>query len=306
MPLFCNKKGENMRRHHKVMVGSFSTVIIVLLIVFGVTLYSIKLKQEAYQNQLTDKISDLESRIIEMESNTNSKINDLSSSLIKTQNNLESLQTEVVDIDEEFGELKATTSADFSGIVQNAIKSVVSVRTDVGQGTGFLVSPEGYVVTNIHILQDGSEIYVLNYEREKIDAGLMGYNEKFDLALLKLEDKKSNYSYLDLGDSDEVEAGQKVVAIGNPLGLEFSVSEGIVSAVHRQGVNNVSAYLQTDAALNPGNSGGPLIDTQGEVIGINNFKVKESENLGFALESNYIRSVINSISQENFNQTIIE
>lgn len=298
-----------MRKHHKWILGSFTTVVIILLIVLSVTLYSVKIKQEAYQQQLTNKIFELQNKITEIQSDTNSKINELSSSILQTQNKMDELQGRVGDIGQEFSELKSTSSADFSGIVQEAVKSVVTVRTDIGQGTGFIIDENGYVVTNVHVLEGGSKVYVLNYQREKINAGLVGYNEKFDLALLKLisdSDSENNYDYLELGDSGKVEVGQKVVAIGNPLGLEFSVSEGIISAVHREGINEIPAYIQTDAALNPGNSGGPLLDNQGEVIGINNFKVKGSENLGFALESNYIKNIINNISQRNLNQTIIE
>ena len=98
---------------------------------------------------------------------------------------------------------------------------------------------------------------------------------------------------------------EKVIAIGNPLGLQFSVSEGIVSAVHRQGPSQTNSYIQTDAALNPGNSGGPLINKQGKVIGINNFKVGGGESLGFALESNYIENIVNQIALEKLNQTLI-
>ena len=87
--------------------------------------------------------------------------------------------------------------------------------------------------------------------------------------------------------------------------MQFSVTEGIVSAVHRTGPSQLESYIQTDAALNPGNSGGPLINKQGEVIGINNFKIGTGENLGFALESNYIIEAINSISEEFLNQTLI-
>ena len=108
-----------------------------------------------------------------------------------------------------------------------------------------------------------------------------------------------------LGNSDKVQVGEKVIAIGNPLGLQFSVSQGIISAVHRIGINGIEAYLQTDAALNPGNSGGPLINTQGKVIGINNFKIGSGENLGFALESNYIIDSVNDIYFQLFNETLI-
>jgi len=126
----------------------------------------------------------------------------------------------------------------------------------------------------------------------------VGYDAKLDIALLKIE---GDYREIELGDSDDVQVGEKVIAIGNPLGLQFSVSEGIVSATDREGSNGLEAYIQTDAALNPGNSGGPLINKQGEVIGINNFKVGSSESLGFALESNYIKEAVNGISQEQLN-----
>ena len=105
--------------------------------------------------------------------------------------------------------------------------------------------------------------------------------------------------------SDDVQIGEKVIAIGNPLGLSFSVSEGIVSAVNREGSNGLPYYIQTDTALNPGNSGGPLINTDGEVIGINNFKIAGGENLGFSLESNYIEDSVNEISLERLDEIIL-
>ena len=124
-----------------------------------------------------------------------------------------------------------------------------------------------------------------------------------DIAILKIDE--TTYSPLILANSNNIQVGEKVIAIGNPLGLQFSVSEGIVSAVHRKGDNNINAYIQTDASLNPGNSGGPLIDTEGKVIGINNFKVSGSESLGFALESNYIKEVINNIYNGIYGEDLI-
>ena len=125
---------------------------------------------------------------------------------------------------------------------------------------------------------------------------------QFDLALLKIE---GDYERLRLGNSDSISAGEKVIAIGNPLGLQFSVSQGIVSAIHREGLNGIEAYIQTDAALNPGNSGGPLINTEGKVIGINNFKVGNSESLGFALESDFIKDEINKIALEILGEDLL-
>ena len=130
----------------------------------------------------------------------------------------------------------------------------------------------------------------------------VGYDGTLDIALLKAQ---GDYNSLNLENSDDVQIGEKVIAIGNPLGLQFSVSQGIVSAVHRQGTNGLNAYIQTDAALNPGNSGGPLINTNGEVIGINNYKIGSSESLGFALESNYIKQAVNDISQKELGQDLV-
>ena len=123
-----------------------------------------------------------------------------------------------------------------------------------------------------------------------------------DVALLKIE---GDYNSLIFDDSDDVRIGEKGIAIGNPLGLSFSVSEGIVSALNREGSNGLKIYIQTDASLNPGNSGGPLIGTDGKVIGINNFKAR-GENLGFALESDYIKQSVNEISLDRLNMTILE
>ena len=108
------------------------------------------------------------------------------------------------------------------------------------------------------------------------------------------------------GDSDDVQVGEKVIAIGNPLGLSFTVTGGIISAVDRIGPNGLDVYIQTDAALNPGNSGGPLINKEGKVIGINNFKAGgESENIGFALESNYIIDAVNDIALKEIGRALI-
>ena len=123
-----------------------------------------------------------------------------------------------------------------------------------------------------------------------------------DIALLKIN---ADYPRLKLADSDDIIQAEKVIAIGNPYGLSFSVSEGIVSAIHREGPNGLNIYIQTTAELNSGNSGGPLINKNGKVIGMNNFKLGNSEGLGFALESNYVKSVVNEIATQTLGQGLI-
>jgi len=285
-----------MKGHHKWIIGGASTMILVYMIVIGILLNGAIVKQELNHNEVSKKINDIKSTQTE----TQSKLNELTENLIETQKSLdilgESLNTKI-------NQIKASTSSDFSGIIEDSLKSVVTVKTDVGQGTGFIISDEGFIVTNAHVLAGGKRVSVLDYEQNEHSTELIGYNISLDIALLKIS---GNYNFLELGDSEDIQIGEKVIAIGNPLGLQFSVSEGIVSAINREGTNGVYAYIQTDAALNPGNSGGPLINKQGEVIGINNFKIGEGESLGFALESNYIKAVVNQISQEVYGINLIK
>lgn len=284
-----------LKKHHKWLIGSFSSIVIIFMVVTGILLNGIIVKQTLNHNELSNRIENLQT-------DTQSKLNELTNSLIEIESSLEETQTTLEKNQEELTKLKASTSSDFSGIIEDAIKSVVTVRTDVSQGTGFLITSDGYIVTNAHVLSGGKEVYVLDYEQNKRTTEFIGYDATLDIALLKIS---GNYDYLELGDSDDIDVGEKVIAIGNPLGLQFSVSEGIVSGVDRLGPNDIEAYIQTDAALNPGNSGGPLINTQGDAIGINNFKVSDGESLGFALESNYIEEAVNGISQETLGEDLL-
>lgn len=277
------------------MIGGLSTFLIVLLIANSVFIYIL-------YGQLQLSYNRIESDIQELKTDTQSKLNELTINVLQTQEELNSLGSEIGSIGQEMNLLKASAGEDFSGIIEEAIKGVVTIRTDVGQGTGFIISEEGYIVTNAHVLVGGREIKAITYEQKSIDAEFIGYNPDLDIALLKIS---GNYKELQLANSNDVQIGEKVIAIGNPLGLQFSVSQGIVSAMRRPGPSGLEAYIQTDAALNPGNSGGPLINKQGKVIGINNFKIGGGENLGFALESNYIKDSVNEISQKVMNQTLI-
>jgi len=282
-----------MKRHHKIIIGSFTSIVIIFMIVSGILINMVLTRQNLNYNSLNNKID-------ELQADTNAKLTELTQTLLTTKQTVEKSQ-------EELSLLKASAGEDFSGIIEDAIKSVVTIRTDVGQGTGFIITDDGYIVTNAHVLADAfgylaTGIKAITYEQNIISADFIGYDGTFDIALLQI---LGNYEKLKLADSEDVQIGEKVIAIGNPLGLQFSVSDGIVSAVHRTGINELEAYIQTTAALNPGNSGGPLINTQGKVIGINNFKVSGGENLGFALESNYIKDIVNEIAEQQLNQSLI-
>src|SRR5204863_27059 len=135
-------------------------------------------------------------------------------------------------------------------------------------GSGVIASPDGYIVTNVHVVADADEIVVRLGDHREYKAKVVGLDPRTDVALLKIEG--SNLPALPFGDSDRLEVGEPVMAIGNPFGLEQTVTSGIVSAKERFiGSGPYDDFIQTDASVNPGNSGGPLVDTRGTLVGIN-------------------------------------
>ncbi len=246
---------------------------------------------------ITEIKSSLEEEIDTIKKENKANLNTLTSAI-------SSLETESQEqfslLEEEISGIKVQT-ADFTPIIEIAIKSIVSVITDTTQGSGAIISDKGYIITNFHVIQRAKTIKVLNYDNELINAKLIGYNSGYDIAVLKIN--QNNLDFLKFGDSDKVKVGQKVIALGNPFGLSFTVTEGIISAVDREGPNNLPIYLQTDVKLNPGNSGGPLVDLNGKIIGINNFRIGISESLGFAIESNIAdeisKEIIGSYEQQS-------
>ncbi|MCK9595668.1 trypsin-like peptidase domain-containing protein [Candidatus Pacearchaeota archaeon] len=285
-----------LEKHHKIVIGGITSLLIIVLIANSIFMYWVYLKQNINYDELNSKIDSLQT-------DTQTKISDLSENLLDTKNDLKSLGTQIGSLDAALVKLKASASADFSGIIEDAIKSVVTIRTDISQGSGFIIASGGYVVTNAHVMEGAKAAGIITYDGKTHSVSKVGENPTMDLVLLKIV--SSDYGALSLADSDSIQVGEKVIAIGNPLGLQFSVSEGIVSAIHREGENGITAYVQTDAALNPGNSGGPLINKEGKVIGMNNFKIGGSENIGFALESNYIKEIVNDISQQAYGKDLI-
>lgn len=166
------------------------------------------------------------------------------------------------------------------------------------QGSGFFVSLDGYVMTNAHVVSGASKITVSFDDRKELEATLVGADSHTDIAVLKVEG--DNFPCLPLGDSDAIEVGEWVVAIGSPFQLQASLTVGVVSAKGRQDlqITDLEDFIQTDAAINPGNSGGPLINLEGEVIGINTAIVSRSGGymgIGFAIPSNMAKNIMNQI-----------
>jgi len=179
-------------------------------------------------------------------------------------------------------------------------------RTRIGGGSGFIVSADGYILTSAHVVGDPEADYTVIFEPQKTyPAKVLAKDPISDVAVLKV--KAKNLPYLELGDSDKIELGQTVIAVGNALG-EFhdTVSTGVVSGMSRvitafSGLTSQTAQLrgliQTDAAINPGNSGGPLVDIGGKVIGINTAMVMGAQNIGFAIPIDYAKKDLEEVKK---------
>lgn len=172
-----------------------------------------------------------------------------------------------------------------------------------GSGSGVIISEDGYIVTNNHVVEGATEIYIITNTGEEYKAELVGSDSKTDLAVLKIE---GSFPYASLGSSSNLEVGELAVAIGNPLGQEFAgtVTDGIISALNRSVTidNKQLTLLQTNAAINPGNSGGPLVNQYGEVIGINTAKISSDqlEGLGFAIPIDEAKPIIDDLLQNGY------
>lgn len=169
-------------------------------------------------------------------------------------------------------------------------------------GSGFLISPDGYVVTNEHVAGQASRVRCILYNKEEVEADVAGIDPYTDIAVLKLRTERTNLPHVELGDSSKIKQGQTVLAMGSPHGLSRSVSQGIVSVTDRylpdigeEMASPFNTWIQTDAAINHGNSGGPLVNTQGEVIGINARALLGAQNVGFAIPINIAKEVIDQI-----------
>lgn len=179
-------------------------------------------------------------------------------------------------------------------------------KTQIGGGSGFIVSADGYVFTSNHVVSDTTAEYTVIVDpKHKYPAKILSRNPINDTAVLKLEG--SNFPYLDLADSDKIELGEEVIAVGNALG-EFTdtLSTGIVSGLSRfitafggvgHQMQNLRGLIQTDAAINPGNSGGPLINMDSRVIGINTAMIAGAQNIGFAIPINYAKKDLQEVKQ---------
>lgn len=190
---------------------------------------------------------------------------------------------------------------DFSKLAEKALPTVVQINDyDKESGSGFIISEDGYIVTNKHVIKDLKSIEILDYSDNLYSAELIASDNETDLALLKIE-PTTPLAFASFGNSDNTKIGEWVIAIGNPLGLGTSVTKGIISAKSRDiSENDYDDFIQTDAYINQGNSGGPLFDMSGNVIGINSILfAKNGKNIGigFAIPSNVASWVIDELKE---------
>ncbi len=225
-------------------------------------------------------------------------------------------ESSVIDVSEiETGKLM-TAAEVYAANVNSTVGITTSVTTNfwgfqttsAASGSGFILTADGYVLTNYHVIESSNSISVTLYDGKSYDAALIGYDESSDIAVLKID--AEGLTPVVLGDSDNLNVGDSVVAIGNPLGeLTFSLTSGAVSALNREITlsNSVTMNLiQTDCAINSGNSGGALFNLYGEVIGITNAKYSGSgtgasiDNIGFAIPINHVRGIVESIIENGY------
>jgi len=168
------------------------------------------------------------------------------------------------------------------------------------QGSGFIISPDGYILTNNHVVGGADEVTVKTVEGREYSAQIVGTDSESDVALLKID--AEGLDYLELADSDAIQVGEWVLAIGNPFGLGHTVTAGIVSAKGRSniGIANYEDFIQTDAAINPGNSGGPLVSLNGKVVGINTAIIGPGGNIGigFAIPINMVKAIYSQLKEK--------
>ena len=247
---------------------------------------------------------------------------------IEITNNYEAERTAFSTNYEETVENATQKSETVEDMLEKVTKSVVGISRltnaggsilnnvssdELGLGTGIVVSPDGYILSNSHVTGEKYSTCYVTIDENTYKANVVWSDLNLDLSIAKVH--ANNLSYVEFGDSSNLKVGETVYAIGNPIGYAFrrTVTSGIISALNRtiqideeQGTSYISDLIQTDATINPGNSGGPLINTSGEVIGINTVKITSAEGIGFAIPINVIKPVVESyITKGDFQEATL-
>ena len=204
------------------------------------------------------------------------------------------------EFEERFKDLPPSMQEFFKGFPQQPRGHDYGNRQRRASGSGFIISSDGYVVTNAHVIDDSQNVTVTMEDKRELKAKVIGVDKLSDIALLKVDEK--NLPSVKLGDSDKLDVGQWVVAMGTPFGLDYTATQGIVSALSRSLPRDTYVpFIQTDAAVNPGNSGGPLFDLDGQVIGVNSQIYSRSGGymgVSFAIPSNLVKNVTDQLKAD--------
>ncbi len=200
--------------------------------------------------------------------------------------------------------LKVSQDIDINSMVPRALRPFLDIdpdqlkRMQQGEGSGFLISADGYILTNNHVVADADEVVVTLADEREFKATVVGTDPRTDVALVKIDDAQ-DFPTVALGDSGAARVGDRVVAIGNPFGLDHSVTSGIISAKGRViGAGPYDDFLQTDASINPGNSGGPLFNLRGEVVGINTAINPRAQGIGFSVPIDMVKPIIEDLKTQ--------
>lgn len=299
-----------MKSEQRLFLYNIIISFLLVAIVSGFMIWAVSAQEKRFNSKLSLVISDYGTKI--------EKLNELLNDDIKLLQNLisnvdkqnkerdqemlgliaeveseskKSIEKAKSELEKELSMIEVT-GTDFSGVIQDSLESVVSILTDSGQGSGAIITEDGDIVTNFHVIQRARVVKVLDYDKVLHNVKLIGFDRDYDIAVLRITSNET-FDALDFGDSDDVKVGQTVVALGNPFGLDFTATQGIISA--RRTASDGKEYLQIDVPINPGNSGGPIIDATGDIIGIANFKISGAEGVGFAIPSNTAREVVDGI-----------
>ncbi len=256
------------------------------------TIDNFKKLQSALDIQTTKLRLDLETVKTETETgllDIGQKVGGLEERSEELEERSEDLEERSMELADKISEIDVQSS-DFSAIVEDVVKAVVSIKTNKGQGSGVIFDSRGYVMTNKHVIEGITSAQVMDYDSNTYSISIVGLASNVDLAIIKIN-SDNTFNYLNFADASDIKVGERVIAVGNPLGLSFSVTEGIISGLDRVIDETGVKYIQTDVPINPGNSGGPLINNQKKIVGINTLKLLDTEGLGFAIPSNTAKNI---------------
>jgi len=288
----------------------FMASFVLIIVVSGVLFYAQNNQIDELRAKLSQSEFKLDAKIASLDNKINSETSGIRGEIAKSGEELDEVRKDLTTVEEEtdkkLGEVKqnledeitgleTNLAGDFSDVIKVALEATVSVLTDKGAGSGVIISIDGKTVTNAHVISGASQIGIKTKDGQIYLAEIIGVDDTADIAVLKPVVVDQIFDSMRWGDSDDLEVGQRVVALGNPFGLDFTATQGIVSALNRQAQNGLK-YIQIDTPINPGNSGGPLINDEGRIVGINNWKVGGGEGLGFSIPANTAEDVVDDIS----------